>query len=28
VPVAYTLLDRLVVPKARQVRVGQPVEAD
>jgi len=26
--VAYTLLDRLVVPKARQVRVGQPVEAD
>jgi multidrug efflux pump len=28
VPVAYTLLDRLVVPKARDVRVGQPVEAD
>ncbi len=28
VPVAYTLLDRLVAPKAREVRVGRPVEAD
>jgi len=28
VPVAYTLLDRLVAPKVREVRVGQPVEAD
>jgi multidrug efflux pump subunit AcrB len=28
VPVAYTLLDRLVAPKAREVRLGQPVEAD
>jgi len=28
VPVAYTLLDRLIAPKAREVRVGQPVEAD
>jgi len=28
VPVAYTLLDRLIAPKTREVRVGQPVEAD
>jgi len=28
VPVAYTLVERLVAPKAREVRVGQPVEAD
>src|SRR5712691_6824594 len=28
VPVAYVLLDRLVAPKAREVRVGRPVEAD
>jgi multidrug efflux pump len=28
VPVAYTLLDRLVAPRAREVRVGRPVEAD
>jgi len=28
VPVAYTLLDRLVAPKAREVPIGRPVEAD
>jgi multidrug efflux pump len=28
VPVAYTLLDRLVMPKAREVPVARPVEAD
>jgi multidrug efflux pump len=28
VPVAYTLLDRLVMPKARAVPVARPVEAD
>jgi len=28
VPVGYTLLDRLIAPKTRDVRVGQPVEAD
>jgi multidrug efflux pump subunit AcrB len=28
VPVAYTLLDRLVAPKVRDLRVARPVEAD